>query len=169
MRWKCFSVVLFLQAVAALPPFQWDTVPTYVHCANMSGPWNAMALDRMTHKGVGFVVFEKVRAFVPATHRLGVYKTRPSVTYNILHISISFAPPLPCRCRASLAAGKCNICIYTLVSFVQVHGLFWPPVNTSAETKIAAACKQVKDAAVAKGVAAPDCYQYVEVDWARTW
>ena len=115
MRWKCFGVVLFLQAVAALPPFQWDTVPTYVHCANMSGPWNAMALDRMTHKGVGFVVFEKVRAFVPATRRLEVCKTRPSVTYNILHISIHLRLSIAVRADAGLrlAAGKSNICIYT--------------------------------------------------------
>lgn len=84
-----------------------------------------------------------------------------------IHLRLSIAVRADAGLR--LAAGKSNICIYTLLSCVQVHGLFWPPVNTSAETKIAAACKQVKDAATAKGVAAPDCYQYVEVDWARTW
>eukprot|EP01047_Picozoa_sp_COSAG01_P012292 COSAG01_NODE_551_length_15579_cov_30.915181_2_plen_445_part_00 len=101
-----------------LPPFSWDTVQTYVHCANASGPWNSLALERLTAPGVGFVVFEKT------------------------------------------------------------HGLFADPVNTSAETKIAAACAQVKTAAAAaagtgrrspRGRPPPDCYQYVEVDWARTY
>ena len=94
---------------SALPPFSWDTVQTYIHCANMSGNWNELALQRMTSKNVGFVVFEKV------------------------------------------------------------HGLFADPVNTSAETKIAASCAQVKAAAAAAKVPAPDCYIYTEVDWARTY
>ena len=29
---------------SALPPFSWDTVQTYIHCANMSGNWNELAL-----------------------------------------------------------------------------------------------------------------------------
>ena len=111
----CASLVLLLLVLGgggpatALPPFSWDIVPTYIHCANISGPWNDKALERMTSKGVGFVVFEKV------------------------------------------------------------HGLLAAPINTSAETKIAAACAQVKAAATAGGTRPPDCYQYVEVDWARTW
>jgi hypothetical protein len=48
------------------------------------------------------------------------------------------------------------------------HGVFYPPINTSAETKIAAGCKQVKDAAKAAGKET-DCYIYTEVDWARTY
>ena len=85
-------------------------MPTYIHCSNISGQWNARAVTRMaTTRGVGFVVFEKV------------------------------------------------------------HGLLAAPVNTSAETKIAAGCALVKAAAAAAGTQAPDCYQYVEVDWARTY
>ena len=50
------------------------------------------------------------------------------------------------------------------------HGVFAPPVNTSAETKITAGCKQIKDAAKAAGkLPIPDCYIYTEVDWARTY
>ena len=52
------------------------------------------------------------------------------------------------------------------VVFEKVHGLFADPVNTSAETKIAASCAQVKVAAAAAKVPAPDCYIYTEVDWA---
>ena len=103
------SHLLLPEGGAALPPFSWDRIQTYIHCANMSGAWNELALQRMTSKGVGFVVFEKV------------------------------------------------------------HGLFADPVNTSAETKIAAGCAQVKAAAKAAKVPAPDCYMYTEVDWARTY
>jgi hypothetical protein len=60
---------------------------TYIHCANMSGPWNDAAVAQLAK--ASFVVFEKV------------------------------------------------------------HGVFAPPANTSAETKIAAACKQVKEASAA--------------------
>eukprot|EP01052_Picozoa_sp_SAG31_P009913 SAG31_NODE_531_length_14413_cov_7.712659_15_plen_255_part_00 len=55
------------------------------------------------------------------------------------------------------------------VVFEKTHGLFQAPVNTSAETKISAACAQVKAAAAAAKAPAPDCYMYVEVDWARTY
>ena len=38
------SVVLVLLLLPpgslALPPWSWDTMQTYIHCANMSGPWN---------------------------------------------------------------------------------------------------------------------------------
>jgi hypothetical protein len=92
--------------VHALPPFSWDTIQTYIHCANMSGPWEPWAAKQLAK--ASFVVFEKP------------------------------------------------------------HGVFYPPVNTSAETKIAAACKQVKDAAKEAGTNT-DCYIYTEVDWARTY
>ena len=61
-------LLLFLggSPATALPPFSWDTVPTYIHCANISGPWNDKALERMTSKGVGFVVFEKVHGLLAA-------------------------------------------------------------------------------------------------------
>ena len=68
---------------SALPPFSWDTVQTYIHCANMSGPWNDAAVAQLAK--ASFVVFEKV------------------------------------------------------------HGVFAPPANTSAETKIAAACKHTSN------------------------
>ena len=48
--------------------------------------------------------------------------------------------------------------------FEKTSGLFSAPLNTSAEEKIVAACRQVK--AVDPGV---DCYMYTESDWARTW
>lgn len=54
------------------------------------------------------------------------------------------------------------------VVFEKPHGLFFPPVNTSAETKIAAACKQVKEASTEMNTET-DCYIYTEVDWARTY
>ena len=54
----------------------------------------------------------------------------------------------------------------SFVVFEKPHGLFYPPVNNSAETKIANACRQVKEAG---GNNPPDCYIYTEVDWARTY
>jgi hypothetical protein len=100
---QTFSVALLLPLLAyALPPFSWDTLPTYFHCANLSGPWNDAAVAAIARNK--FAVFEKMT------------------------------------------------------------GMFSPPVNTSAESKIVDACKQVK------GVnASVDCYMYTESDWARTW
>ena len=48
---------LFLSLVNALPPWSWDTVQTYVHCANFSGEWNDEALAVLAKQP--FVVFEK--------------------------------------------------------------------------------------------------------------
>ena len=79
---------------------------TYIHCANMSGPWAPWAAQQLAK--AAFVVLEKP------------------------------------------------------------HGVFSPPVNDSAETKIAAGCKQIKDAAEQAGKRT-DCYIYTEVDWARTY
>jgi hypothetical protein len=91
---------------SALPPWSWDTMQTYVHCANMSGPWAPWAAAQLAK--ASFVVLEKP------------------------------------------------------------HGVFSSPVNDSAETKIAAGCKQIKDAAEEAGKRT-DCYMYTEVDWARTY
>jgi hypothetical protein len=90
----------------ALPPWSWDTMQVYIHCANMSGPWAPWAAAQLAK--ASFVVLEKP------------------------------------------------------------HGLFAAPVNTSAETKIAAGCAQIKTAAKAAGKET-DCYIYTEVDWARTY
>ena len=73
----------------ALPPWSWDTMQVYIHCANMSGPWAPWAAAQLAK--ASFVVLEKP------------------------------------------------------------HGLFAAPVNTSAETKIAAGCAQIKTAAKAAG------------------
>ena len=43
--------------VPALPPWSWDTVQTYIHCANTTGEWNQAALRRLASQQ--FVVFEK--------------------------------------------------------------------------------------------------------------
>ena len=43
--------------VAALPQWSWDTIQTYVHCANYSGEWNDAALAVLAQQP--FVVFEK--------------------------------------------------------------------------------------------------------------
>merc|ERR1711968_27492 len=100
-----FQLLVFLiSSLDALPPWSWDTIQTYIHCANMSGPWAPWAAQKLAM--ASFVVFEKP------------------------------------------------------------HGLFYPPVNNSAETKIANACRQVKEAG---GKNPPDCYIYTEVDWARTY
>eukprot|EP00937_MAST-01D_sp_MAST-1D-sp2_P001467 g1467.t1 len=44
-------------AVLGLPAWSWDTVSTYVHCANRTGSWNDEALAVMARQA--FVVFEK--------------------------------------------------------------------------------------------------------------
>ena len=46
-----------LPLAAALPRWSWDTLQTYVHCANYSGEWNAEALHTLAKQP--FVVFEK--------------------------------------------------------------------------------------------------------------
>ena len=99
------ATLLLVGTANALPPWTWDTMQSYVHCANMSGAWAPWAADVLAE--ASFVVFEKW------------------------------------------------------------HGMFASPANTSAETKIAAACAQVKEAS-ARSQSPTDCYIYVEVDWART-
>jgi hypothetical protein len=39
------------------PRWSWDTVQTYIHCANITGEWNREALNRLAKQS--FVVFEK--------------------------------------------------------------------------------------------------------------
>ena len=41
----------------APPSWSWDTVQTYIHCANTTGEWNQAALKRLAAQR--FVVFEK--------------------------------------------------------------------------------------------------------------
>ena len=39
------ALLLGAGSVGALPSWSWDTIQTYVHCANFSGEWNAGALQ----------------------------------------------------------------------------------------------------------------------------
>ena len=126
MRPHLVALALALHSAAALPKWSWERVPTFFHCANLSGAWSDAAVARIAK--ASFAVFEKNQ------------------------------------------------------------GLFAPPVNTSAETKIVNACRQVK--AVSPTT---DCYmceercedavsrstnsahppltapRYTESDWARTY
>ena len=54
MRAVIFGLLPF---VSALPPWSWDTIQSYIHCANYSGAWNEGALERLNT--ASFVVFEK--------------------------------------------------------------------------------------------------------------
>ena len=51
------SIVACFPRVTALPSWSWDTVQTYVHCANLTGEWNDDALKVLAQQP--FVVFEK--------------------------------------------------------------------------------------------------------------
>ena len=51
-------LLLLPLAARAAPAWSWDTVQTYVHCANTSGEWNDAALLAMATTKA-FVVFEK--------------------------------------------------------------------------------------------------------------
>ena len=51
------TLTLLCTFATALPPWSWDTVQTYVHCANYSGEWNDEALAVLAKQP--FVVFEK--------------------------------------------------------------------------------------------------------------
>eukprot|EP01048_Picozoa_sp_COSAG05_P000614 COSAG05_NODE_17_length_35518_cov_34.728084_29_plen_379_part_00 len=60
MTTKVVSATVAMAAagtVAALPPWSWDTLQTYVHCANYTGEWNDEALAVLAKQP--FVVFEK--------------------------------------------------------------------------------------------------------------
>jgi hypothetical protein len=50
-------LLLSARAADALPKWSWDTLQTYVHCANYSGEWNEDALHTLAKQP--FVVFEK--------------------------------------------------------------------------------------------------------------
>jgi hypothetical protein len=52
-----FLLAASIAAATALPQWSWDTIQTYVHCANYSGEWNDDALRAMAKQQ--FVVFEK--------------------------------------------------------------------------------------------------------------
>ena len=49
--------LLFGSGILSLPSWSWDTIQTYVHCANYSGEWNDDALAVLAAQP--FVVFEK--------------------------------------------------------------------------------------------------------------
>ena len=45
--------------VQAFPRWSWDTVQTFMHCANVTGEWNDAALDRMANMSyVTYVSYE---------------------------------------------------------------------------------------------------------------
>ena len=56
--WSPPLLLLLPLAARAAPAWSWDTVQTYVHCANTSGEWNDAALLAMATTKA-FVVFEK--------------------------------------------------------------------------------------------------------------
>ena len=58
LRGLNLAVLLAVAPLAAsLPAWSWDTVQTYVHCANTTGEWNSAALHQLAAQR--FVVFEK--------------------------------------------------------------------------------------------------------------
>jgi len=58
------ALLALVSAARAMPPWSWDTLQTYVHCANLSGAWSDAAIARMGRGA--FVVFEKNHAlFAP--------------------------------------------------------------------------------------------------------
>ena len=54
---QLLAALALLSGAAALPPFSWDKLPTYVHCANQTGPLNADAARRFAK--TTFVTLEK--------------------------------------------------------------------------------------------------------------
>ena len=54
---RLLAALALLSGAAALPPFSWDKLPTYVHCANQTGPLNADAARRFAK--TTFVTLEK--------------------------------------------------------------------------------------------------------------
>ena len=55
---KSYSVLLLIfVGTRALPPWSWDRIPRYIHCANRTGEWNPEALSILANQS--FVVFEK--------------------------------------------------------------------------------------------------------------
>ena len=61
-------VCLSPPSVDALAPWSWATMQTYVHCCNISGPWNEAALSVLQTKA--FVVQERQtgRLSAPLNH-----------------------------------------------------------------------------------------------------
>lgn len=53
-----------LQLTVASPQWSWNTVPSYFHCANVSGEWSPEALELIAAKP--FVVFEKIHKLFEA-------------------------------------------------------------------------------------------------------
>ena len=67
MRWLPLCALAFIVAPStALPAWSWDTLQTYVHCANFSGEWNDQALAVLAQQP--FVVFEKYHKVLIPTH-----------------------------------------------------------------------------------------------------
>ena len=52
-----------------VPRWSWDTIQTYMHCANLTGEWNDAALDAMAK--MSYVTFEsshKMSVSLPRSH-----------------------------------------------------------------------------------------------------
>ena len=52
-------VVAYASVAAAVtvPTFDWNTVNTYIHCANMSGGWSDDALAMMKKQNPKYIVY----------------------------------------------------------------------------------------------------------------
>ena len=74
---RALMLLLTLAVAEALPRWSWDTVQTYIHCANITGEWNAGALHRLAQQP--FVVFEKNhKLFAPPMNTSGEAKIAES-------------------------------------------------------------------------------------------
>jgi hypothetical protein len=64
------SLVLILPPlVIALPRWSWDTLPTYFHCSNLSGPFSDDAITAIGRNS--FAVFEKMTGmFSPPENKI---------------------------------------------------------------------------------------------------
>eukprot|EP00041_Stephanoeca_diplocostata_P030143 m.904777 g.904777 ORF g.904777 m.904777 type:complete len:438 (+) comp23695_c0_seq51:140-1453(+) len=57
-KWYIWAIVLCADTTHSMPPWTWDTIQTYIHCANRTGEWNENALQILATQS--FVVFEKM-------------------------------------------------------------------------------------------------------------
>jgi len=74
---RALMLLLTLAVAEALPRWSWDTVQTYIHCANITGEWNGGALHRLAQQP--FVVFEKNhKLFAPPMNTSGEAKIAES-------------------------------------------------------------------------------------------
>ena len=58
MGLRSATFLAFPLIINALPRFSWDTLPTYFHCSNLSGPFTDDAIKAISRNS--FAVFEKM-------------------------------------------------------------------------------------------------------------